>query len=146
MPTAVDVQSTNVSGGTVGHLDLGDTLTLTYSETIDPYSILAGWTGAATGVEVTLTDGGGSNDTLQVWTASGSAQVPLGTVTLGSTNYVKTGLGHVGGVRGDRRLDAVDDDPQRGEHHAHARVDHQRHPIHEHDGGRDDLDALRHRD
>ena len=31
-PTAVDVQTTNVSGGTAGKPELGDTVTLTYSE------------------------------------------------------------------------------------------------------------------
>ena len=93
-PGGSDVQSTNVSGGTVGKLELGDTFTLTYSEVMDPYSVLSGWTGSATtGVQVKLVDGGGASDSLQIWTASGSAQVPLGTVTLGSTNYVKTGTG-----------------------------------------------------
>jgi hypothetical protein len=95
-PTAVDVQSTNVSGGTVGHLELGDTLTLTYSGTIDPYSILAGWTGAGTGVEVTLTDGGFStNDSVKVSTAVASpVQLPLGTIALGSRGYLATGTGN----------------------------------------------------
>jgi hypothetical protein len=94
-PAAVDVQSTNVSGGTVGHLDLGDTLTLTYSETIDPYSILAGWTGAATGVEVTLTDGGVANDSVKISTAVASpVQLPLGTIALGSKGYLTTGTGN----------------------------------------------------
>ena len=95
-PTADDVQSTNVSGGTVGHLDLGDTLTLDYSETIDPYSILAGWTGAATDVEVTLTDGGFSaNDSVKVSTAVASpVQLPLGTIALGSKGYLTTGTGN----------------------------------------------------
>ena len=59
-PTAIDVQSTNVSGGTVGRLDKGDTLTLTYSGAIDPYSVLTGWTGATTNVQVALVDGGGT--------------------------------------------------------------------------------------
>ncbi len=55
-PAASDVQSTNVSGGTVGHLDQGDTLTLTYNSVIDPYSILSGWSGASTKVQVYLVD------------------------------------------------------------------------------------------
>lgn len=93
-PAASDVQSTNVAGGTVGLLDAGDTLTLTYSQPIDPYSILSGWDGTSTtGVQVKLIDGGTSNDYLQVWTTGGSTQVPLGTVYLGSKNYLKTGTG-----------------------------------------------------
>jgi hypothetical protein len=94
-PTAHDVQSTNLTpGGTVGRLELGDKLTLTYSETMDPYSILAGWTGASTPVEVTLTDGGSSSDSLKVSTAVASpVQLPLGVITLGSTGYLTTGSG-----------------------------------------------------
>jgi hypothetical protein len=95
-PTAVDVQSTNVSGGTVGHLDLGDTLTLTFSGVMDPYSILAGWTGAATAVQVALVDGGGTtSDYLVVYnTAASPVQIPLGTIYLDSPNYLKTGTGN----------------------------------------------------
>lgn len=95
-PTAVDVQSTNVSGGTVGHLDLGDTLTLTYSGVIDPYSILPGWTGATTPVQVAVVDGGSSaTDYIVVYnTAASPVQIPLGTVYLGSPNYLKTGTGN----------------------------------------------------
>jgi hypothetical protein len=94
-PTAVDVQSTNVSGGTVGHLDQGDTLTLTYSDVMDPYSILAGWTGATTAVQVALVDGGGSaSDYVVVYnTAATPAQIPLGTIYLGGTGYVTAGTG-----------------------------------------------------
>jgi hypothetical protein len=94
-PTASDVQSTNVSGGTVGHLDQGDTLKLTYSATMDPYSILAGWTGAATNVQVALVDGGGTSpDSLYVYdTAASPAQIPVGIVTLGTGSYLGTGAG-----------------------------------------------------
>jgi hypothetical protein len=94
-PTATDVQSTNVSGGTVGRLDKGDTMTLTYSSTMDPYSILAGWTGATTNVQVALVDGGGiSNDYVQVYNPDASPsqlnQLPLGTVYLPS-GYITAG-------------------------------------------------------
>ena len=47
-PTATDVQTTNVGGGTNGKAETGDTITFTYSETLDPYSILAGWNGSST--------------------------------------------------------------------------------------------------
>jgi hypothetical protein len=94
-PTATDVQSTNVSGGTVGHFDLGDTFTLTYSGIMDPYSILSGWTGAATDVQVALVDGGGTaSDSIYVYdTAASPAQIPIGIVTLGTSGYVSTGGG-----------------------------------------------------
>ncbi len=94
-PTAIDVQSTNVSGGTVGRVDKGDTLTLTYSDVIDPYSILAGWTGATTTVQVALVDGGGTtNDYLQIYnpdaTPSQLNQLPLGTIYL-PPGYITSG-------------------------------------------------------
>ncbi|HWJ50495.1 MAG TPA: hypothetical protein VNR42_05710 [Solirubrobacteraceae bacterium] len=95
-PTAVDVQSGNVSGGTVGHLDQGDTLTLAYSGSIDPYSVLSRWTGAATDVQVALVDGGGTaSDSIYVYTAAVSpVQIPVGVVELGASRYLNLGSGH----------------------------------------------------
>jgi hypothetical protein len=93
-PAASDVQSTNVSGGTVGHLDQGDTLTLTYNSVIDPYSILSGWSGASTKVQVYLVDGGSANDSIDVYnTESTPVQIPVGVVDLGSKGYLTTGSG-----------------------------------------------------
>ena len=94
VPAASDVQSTNVSGGTVGHLDEGDTLTLTYNSVIDPYSILSGWSGASTKVQVYLVDGGGNNDSIDVYNMESTpVQLPVGTVDLGSKEYLTTGSG-----------------------------------------------------
>ena len=86
-PTAVDVQSTNVSGGTVGRVEQGDTLKLTYSGAIDPYSILAGWTGAPINVQMRLVDGGWTTpDSIYVYTtASRPTQIPVGIITLNTT-------------------------------------------------------------
>jgi hypothetical protein len=94
-PSASDVQSTNVSGGTVGHLDQGDTLTLTYSSVIDPYSIQSGWTGASTKVQIALADlGSGSDDAIYVYNMESTpVQLPLGVVDLGSRTYLTTGAG-----------------------------------------------------
>ena len=51
-PTASDVQAVN-STGTVGRADIGDTVTYTFSEPMDPDSLVSGWTGtAATNVVV----------------------------------------------------------------------------------------------
>ena len=83
-PSASDVQTTN--GGTAGRPDTGDTVIFTYSEQIDPESILAGWTGASTAVTVRIANNA-SNDTLTVWNAANSAQLPLGSVATGG-NYV----------------------------------------------------------
>jgi hypothetical protein len=91
-PVASDVQSTNISGGTVGHLDQGDTLTLTYSKAIDPNSVISGWNVTAVSVAVVLVSGGngGADDTIQVWTTGSSpVQVPFGTIDMGKGHYLK---------------------------------------------------------
>jgi len=45
-PTATNISTGNAGGGTHGLAEAGDTITFTFSEQIDPQSILAGWTGA----------------------------------------------------------------------------------------------------
>ncbi|HEX8086109.1 MAG TPA: hypothetical protein VF529_17580 [Solirubrobacteraceae bacterium] len=46
-PSAADVQTAN-GGATAGVIEAGDSITLTYSEEIDPSSIIAGWDGTGT--------------------------------------------------------------------------------------------------
>jgi hypothetical protein len=88
VPTASDVQTANGSAS-VGRAELGDTITYTFSEPIDPQSILAGWTGAATNVVVRINEGGtGITDKLLVYDSANSTQLKVGTVNLGDTNYV----------------------------------------------------------
>ena len=99
-PAAADVQTTNV--GTNGLAEAGDSLVLSFSEPIEPASILAGWSGAATSVVVRINDNGLlglpiGNDSVQVWNAANSAALPLGTVDLGRSDYVAGLLG--GSVR-----------------------------------------------
>ncbi|HKG01846.1 MAG TPA: hypothetical protein VKB03_01585 [Conexibacter sp.] len=87
-PSAADVQSTNVAGGTAGKPDAGDQIVLTFSEPIDPSSILAGWTGATASVVVRITEGGAGNDALTIRNSTNSAQLPLGSVNLARTDFV----------------------------------------------------------
>lgn len=87
-PAASDVQTSNVSGGTAGTAETGDTITLTYGETMDASSILTGWTGGATTVTLRLVDGGAGNDSVQIWNAANTAQLPLGSVDLGGTGFL----------------------------------------------------------
>lgn len=99
-PAAADVQTTNV--GTSGLAEAGDSLILSFSEPIEPASILAGWSGAATSVVVRINDNGLvglplGNDSVQIWNAANSAVLPLGTVDLGRSDYVSGLLG--GSVR-----------------------------------------------
>jgi chitinase len=73
-PSATDVQGAN--GGVAGRLSSSDSFTFTYSEAMAAASFLGGWTGTSTAVTVRITDAG-TNDTLAVWNAAGSAALPL---------------------------------------------------------------------
>lgn len=99
--SGTDVQATN--GGTNNGLaEQGDTLTLTFGEPIEPGTVLAGWSGAATNVVVRINDNGLlglplGNDSAQVYNAANQALLPLGTVDLGRSDYLSGLLG--GNVR-----------------------------------------------
>ena len=89
-PAATDVQTANATGGIAGRPEAGDALTLTFSKPIDPNSVLAAWSGAATNVVVRITNGGTGTDVLTVRNAANAAQLPLGSINLGRTDYVTT--------------------------------------------------------
>ncbi|MGZ8632187.1 MAG: hypothetical protein ACXWZF_14685 [Actinomycetota bacterium] len=84
-PSASDVQTVN-GGATAGRAETGDQLVLTYSEPMDPYRILAGWTGSSTTVTVRLVNNGGG-DRVQIRDAANTATLPLGTVFLNRTDF-----------------------------------------------------------
>jgi hypothetical protein len=81
--TATTVQTAN-GGATAGRPEAGDSITYTFSEPVEPISIVNTWTDPAASktATVTITDGGAGNDTLTVGGAN------LGTVNLGRTDYV----------------------------------------------------------
>src|SRR5205085_9946751 len=84
-PSASDVQTAD-HGGNPGKAESSDTITFTYSEAMDPDSILSGWTGSSTNVVVHI-DTSGANDPLTVYDSTNTTQLKLGTVALGA-NYV----------------------------------------------------------
>jgi hypothetical protein len=95
VPTATDIQTQN-NNTTVGLPQITDTITRTFSEPIDPESVLAGWNGSATPVVVHLVNAlilVGGNDGTQVFDATDAAQLPLGQIDLGRTDYVTGVLG-----------------------------------------------------
>ena len=91
-PTATSLTTTNKAGGTVGKAETGDSITFTYSEPMDPSTILAGWDGTtSTSVTVrVLNANGNGGDRVQVWDAANTTQIDLGTVRLGATGYTTT--------------------------------------------------------
>ena len=84
-PSAADVQAVNGAGSTAGKPELGDQLVLTYSEPIDASSVLASWSGPSTGVVVRLVNG--LTDSVQIWDAANTTQLPLGSIDLGRGDY-----------------------------------------------------------
>lgn len=85
----LDVQAANRTGGTLGRLEAGDSISFTYSEQMNPASIVPGWSGAApAAIYLRLRDGnllgaGSAGDTLQFSTDSaGNSPIRLGSVNL----------------------------------------------------------------
>jgi hypothetical protein len=76
----------SASGGTAGRPEVGDVLTLTTTDTLDSFSLLANWTGAATTVQVRFVNNAGA-DRLQIWNSAGTTQLPFGTIALGRTDF-----------------------------------------------------------
>jgi hypothetical protein len=85
-PTATKVLTAN-GGGTAGKIEVNDTITYTFSEAMDPDSILSGWTGTATTVDLRLVSSAGG-DFLQVWDSTNTTLLPLNQLNLGRTDYL----------------------------------------------------------
>ncbi len=124
-PTASSISAANKTGGTQSRPEQGDTITFTYSEPIDPDSILSGWTGASTNVTVRITNA--TNDSLAVWDTANTTQLPLGSVNLANGGY---------------RRDQVDDGALGQWHHDHARDADRRHGHHGERGGEHGVDPV----
>jgi hypothetical protein len=86
-PTASSISANNTTGGTAGKIESGDTLTYTYSEAIDPATVLTGWSGASTAVHIKFTSSG--NDTITVLTTADATSIKLGSVAT-NADYVTT--------------------------------------------------------
>ena len=82
-PFASDVNATNVSGGTAGRAETGDIVTYTFSEAMDPCSLVPGWDGTGTtSVVVRIPDSAG-NDLMTVWNSANTTQLAFGSVNTG---------------------------------------------------------------
>jgi hypothetical protein len=77
-PTATNIQANNNGGaGGVGVPEAGDTLVYSFSEPIDPTTVLAGWNGGATNVTVSAAAAGVGAGLVSNWSVQG---VALGTI------------------------------------------------------------------
>lgn len=90
VPAGTDIQSNNGTGGIVGRAELGDTVTYTFTEQIEPISILAGWSGASTNVVLRFNQNA-SNDRVQIWNAANTSQLPLGQIDTNG-NFVDSSI------------------------------------------------------
>ena len=95
-PSSLSVTTTNAGGSSgAGVPGVGDTITYTWSEIIDPTSIVTGWDGTGTQnvtVQITNKNGNGSSDQVNILDGTtGTTPLALGTYLLGSTGYVKSG-------------------------------------------------------
>jgi hypothetical protein len=75
-PTGVDVQTGNGSGMTVGRIQSTDWIQLTWSEPIDPASVVSGWNGSSRAIKVRLIEAG-ANDTMDFYDANDTTRLNL---------------------------------------------------------------------
>lgn len=87
-PTASDVQTTNKTGNIAGRPEIGDTAILTFSEPIEPNSVLAGWTGGPTSVVARIDNSSPPNNRFTVYNAGNTTQLALGSVNLQRPDYI----------------------------------------------------------
>ncbi len=86
-PSAADIQTAN-GGAVAGRAEHRDTIIYSFSEPVDPGSILSGWDGNAVDVVVRLNNGNPvQSDTVLVYNAANSTQLSLGTAALGDSGY-----------------------------------------------------------
>jgi hypothetical protein len=93
-PAPSDIQTTNL-GAIAGRPDINDRITYTFTEPMDPISVLAGWTGAQTNVVVRINNNAaatGGNDQVLIFNSANTTQLPLGSINLGRTDYVTANL------------------------------------------------------
>ncbi|HEY2604329.1 MAG TPA: hypothetical protein VGI67_22410 [Thermoleophilaceae bacterium] len=90
-PTASSSTTANGTGNT-GQPEAGDTIVLTFSQQMDPFSILSTWSGPSTPIVVRISNtGGAAHDFISFWNSTNTTQLPLGSIDLGRAGYVNTG-------------------------------------------------------
>jgi chitinase len=74
-PTGTDVQTGN-GNTTQGRLQTSDWIQLTWSEPIDPVSVVSGWNGSSRAIKARITDAG-SNDTMDFYDGNDTTRLNL---------------------------------------------------------------------
>jgi len=82
-PRGIAVQTANRPGGTPGRPESGDTIAFSYSESMNPASFLAGWSGDPTDVSLVIADSNGIETLLVSGVALGSVALEGNQVTTG---------------------------------------------------------------
>jgi hypothetical protein len=92
-PAPVDVQTANAGGGVAGRAEQNDTITFTFSEAMDSFSLAAGWDGSPASVTLRLRNSGGGagGDRVEIWNAANTSQLAFGDARLGRADYVTGG-------------------------------------------------------
>ena len=99
LPTPVSI-SLNNTGGTVGKIEKGDTISVAFSQALDSTSICAAWTGVAplagnNNVTATVNNNDAANggrDSITVTAASCTGGLQFGKIDLGSSGFVTTNI------------------------------------------------------
>lgn len=96
-PDGLDVQTAN-GGATIGKPEAGDVVTFTYTEAMEPSSLIGGWGGPATAVTVRIVQASGS-DELEIWNAGNTTQLAsFGSIRLGSGSFVTSTVSFTGSI------------------------------------------------
>jgi hypothetical protein len=86
-PVPVDMTSANHVGGIVGVAEQGDIVRYTWSQPIDPESLVSGWNGGSPTTVTVRISNNGNNDRLRIRDAAGNTNLNFGIVRL-EQNYV----------------------------------------------------------
>jgi hypothetical protein len=94
-PSGTNIAGSNGATSTAKKADSGDKLAYTFSEPVDPASVLSGWSGSSAAVSVVFTNSG-TNDTVAVTgtnlgSVSTQANYVTGGVTCGSSTMAMSG-------------------------------------------------------
>lgn len=90
VPAASDVQTANNAGGVAGKAETSDSITFTFSEPIDPSTIVSGWDGSGSQTVTVHLVQNGTSDRVEIFDSTNATQLAFGAVQLGDKGYTTT--------------------------------------------------------